>query len=175
MPHTHIQWTSVRYQCLGMDKCYWMVEKISKILFRFRGFPKNTKIFFFKCIFFTFLTFFVFFGKNRKFRFWSYLPTDVSFHLSHQPGWSDEYGVRSFKSCKKSFEKIYFRIFGKSPKSRQNFWIFFYQWKAFIHTKTLIPHWSSLDMCMRQSSGLRSKSVKIRMSSKPPLTGMRLI
>jgi len=34
-------------------------------------------------------------------------------------------GVRSFKSCKKSFEKKYFHIFGKSPKSRKNFWNFF--------------------------------------------------
>ena len=110
VPHTHIQWTSVRYQCLGMDKCYSLVEKNFKNL---------------KAFFALFSLFSVFFDKNRKFRFWSYLPTDVSFHLSHQPGWSDEYGVRSFKSCKKSFEKKYFRIFGKSPKSRQNFWIFF--------------------------------------------------
>ena len=108
-----------------------------------------------------FWLFSVFFGKNQKFHFLSYLPTDVSFHLSHQPAWSDEYGVRSLKSCKKSFEKKNFVFLGNPLYRDKIFEFFFYQWIAFIHTKTLIPHWSSLDMCVRHSSALKSKSVKI--------------
>ena len=129
------------------DFCRKMVKKVQKMHFLH---------------FFNF--FFALFDKNRKFRFLAYLPTDLSFHLSHQPGWSDECGVRYFNFREKSFE-FFFRNFGKSPKSRQKFWIFLYQWIAFVHTKILIPHSSSLDMCVRHSSALKSKSVKIRISS----------
>ena len=84
------------------------------------------------------------FGISQKYeniffsKLFSQLLNDLTPHSSDQPGWID-----------KIFE------------------FFFYHSIAFIHTKTLIPHWSSLDMCVRQSSALKSKSAKIRILSMP--------
>ena len=69
-----------------------------------------------------------------------------------------------FSILVKISKKKYFRILGKSPMSIQNFRLFFYQTIAFIHTKILIPHWSSLDMCEKHSTALKSESAKIRIS-----------
>ena len=65
------------------------------------------------------------------------------------------------KVVKKVLKKNIFVFLGNPLNRDKIFEIFFYQWIAFIHTKTLIPHWSSLDMCVRHSSASKSKSVKI--------------
>ena len=72
------------------------------------------------------------------------------------------------KVVKKVLKKNIFVFLGNPLNRDKIFEIFFYQWIAFIHTKTLIPHWSSLDMCVRHSSASKSKSVKIGIPSKPP-------
>ena len=111
-----------------------------------------------------------FFDKNQKFRFLSYLPSDVIFHLSHQPGWSDKRRGRSFNFSEQTFRKKNIFVFWGNPLYRNKFFDFFsYQSIAFIQIKTLIPHWSSLDMCERHSTALKSESAKIRISPKPPL------